>query len=117
MFTCSFQCAAGSILEAMADAIERAWIVLVCMSDTYKQSASCRTGSKDQIYCKIITEAEYLYKLRKDFIPMRMQDKYNADGWLGALVGNKLYFDVSDMDKLRANMPALLKVHICLRVQ
>lgn len=34
----------GSTLEAMAEAVENAAIVLVCASDKYKQSPNCRTG-------------------------------------------------------------------------
>lgn len=35
---------AGSTLEAMALAVEKAAVVLVCMSQRYKDSPSCRTG-------------------------------------------------------------------------
>lgn len=38
--------AAGSVLEAMAKAIEKAAVVLVCMSQKYQDSPSCRTGEK-----------------------------------------------------------------------
>lgn len=34
----------GSTLEAMAHAVENAAVVLVCMSEKYKQSPNCRTG-------------------------------------------------------------------------
>ena len=35
---------AGSTLEAMALAVEKAAVVLVCMSQKYKDSPNCRTG-------------------------------------------------------------------------
>lgn len=35
----------GSTLEAMAHAVENAAVVLVCMSEKYKQSPNCRTGT------------------------------------------------------------------------
>jgi hypothetical protein len=54
------------------------------------------------------TEAEYAYRLHKDIVPLIMQPKYKADGWLGALLGNKLYFDISDPEKLTTNMPSLM---------
>ena len=50
---CLFQCdfanlhksiSAGSTLEAMAHAIEKASLVVICMSQKYKESPSCRTG-------------------------------------------------------------------------
>ena len=34
----------GSTLEAMAHAVENAAVVLICMSEKYKQSPNCRTG-------------------------------------------------------------------------
>ena len=36
---------AGSTLEAMALAVEKAAVVLVCMSQKYKNSPNCRTGT------------------------------------------------------------------------
>ena len=35
---------AGSVLEAMATAVEKATVVVVCLSQKYKDSPSCRTG-------------------------------------------------------------------------
>ena len=35
---------AGSTLEAMAQAVERASMVIICMTQKYKESPSCRTG-------------------------------------------------------------------------
>ena len=34
----------GSTLEAMASAVENAWVVLICVSAHYKESSDCRTG-------------------------------------------------------------------------
>ncbi|KAK6182496.1 hypothetical protein SNE40_010174 [Patella caerulea] len=74
----------GSTLEAMALAVEKSVVVLICLSEKYKASPSCRT------------EAEYIYRLRKDIIPLRVQKKYYPDGWLGMMVGTRLYFDFSE---------------------
>ncbi|XP_039250993.1 uncharacterized protein LOC120328542 [Styela clava] len=76
----------GSILEAMAEAVENAAIVLVCMTQKYKDSPNCRT------------EAEYAFNLRKEIIPIKAEQDYKADGWLGALTGTKLYIDFSSLD-------------------
>jgi len=35
---------AGSILEAMAKAVENAEVVIVCLTQKYKESPNCRTG-------------------------------------------------------------------------
>ncbi|XP_068691021.1 uncharacterized protein [Montipora foliosa] len=45
----------GSTLEAMAKAVENASVVLICVSQQYKESPNCRRS-----------EAEYAYQLRKD---------------------------------------------------
>ena len=56
-----------------------------------------------------VTEAEYTYKLRKPYIPLRMQQGYDADGWLGVMVGTKLWIDLSSVAKINSNMGALEK--------
>ncbi|XP_022095328.1 uncharacterized protein LOC110981764 [Acanthaster planci] len=78
----------GSTLESMAAAIERSAVVLICFTEKYKQSASCRT------------EAEYTYKLQKPIIPLRLQEDYDPDGWLGIMIGAKLYVDMSRANSL-----------------
>ncbi|CAF1635126.1 unnamed protein product, partial [Didymodactylos carnosus] len=75
----------GSTMEAMADAIENAEFVLLCMSDTYKQSAYCRS------------EAHYAFERRCQIIPLIMKEKYKPDGWLGFIVSGRLYIDFSKM--------------------
>ena len=35
----------GSTLEAMSDAVENAWAVIMCLSEYYRESPDCRTGS------------------------------------------------------------------------
>ncbi|XP_071152865.1 uncharacterized protein [Mytilus edulis] len=87
----------GSTLEAMALAVEKAAVVLIAMSQKYKDSPSCRS------------EAEYTYKLRKSFIPLRLQHRYVPDGWLGMLIGTRLYFDISSEDKIYPQMDNVIK--------
>ena len=43
----------------------------------------------------IVSEAEYMYRLRKDIIPLVLEPGYVPDGWLGMLIGTKLFFDLS----------------------
>lgn len=71
----------GSSLEAMANALENSKAVLMCMSEKYKQSANCRA------------EAEYAFQLGKPIIPLIMQKGYRADGWLGIILGSKIFVD------------------------
>lgn len=49
-----------------------------------------------------ISEAEYAYSQKKEVVPLLMQRGYKATGWLGAIIGAKLFYDFSgkyDFDK------------------
>ncbi|CAH1783289.1 unnamed protein product [Owenia fusiformis] len=73
----------GSTLEAMAEAVEQASMVLLCFSEKYKDSPNCRT------------EAEYTFQLRKKTVPIKVQQGYTPNGWLGMMIGTKLFYDFS----------------------
>ena len=87
----------GSTLEAMAKAVENASVILVCVSHQYKESPNCRS------------EAEYAYQLRKDIIPLMMQQNYKPDGWLGMIVGTKLWIDLRNSFNVEAATGKLKK--------
>jgi len=74
----------GSTLERMAEALENSSLVLICVSEKYKDSPNCRL------------EGEYCASLRKPFIPLMMQSKYKPNGWLGILLGSRLYHRFAD---------------------
>lgn len=69
----------GSPMVAMANAIENSNIVLICMSDAYKQS----------VYCQ--SEAHYAFERRRRLIPLIIEPQYKPDGWLGIIVTGKIY--------------------------
>jgi len=71
----------GSILEAMAKAVEESSVILIFLSSRYKDSQACRT------------EAEYAYKLKKEIICIMAEENYEPRGWLGAILGNKLWYN------------------------
>jgi len=85
----------GSTLEAMADAVERSSVVIILFSETYKHSANCRR------------EGEYVAALKKSFIPVLCADGYRADGWLGILLGTKLWFNLSTSQLYEQNIANL----------
>ncbi len=58
----------------------------MCMSETYKQSANCQS------------EAEYAFKRKKHIIPIKMKGDYIADGWLGFILGTRIYIDFAKHD-------------------
>ena len=81
----------------MAKAVENSSVVLVCVSERYKESPNCRS------------EAEYASQLRKDIIPLMMQRKYRGDGWLGMLVGTKLWFDFNSRQSIEPGVTKPIK--------
>ncbi|XP_072050787.1 uncharacterized protein [Amphiura filiformis] len=84
------------MLISMAEAVEKSEIILMFLSESYKNSQSCRT------------EAEYAYKLQKKVIPLLVQEDYKPDGWLGILQGMKLYYKFFSDDLTQTEMPLLL---------
>ncbi|XP_061166924.1 uncharacterized protein LOC133175816 [Saccostrea echinata] len=73
----------GSTLEAMSAAVENSAIFLMCYSEKYYESENCQS------------EAEYARQLKKDIIPCKMERGYKAKGWLGFILGSKLFFEFS----------------------
>lgn len=53
----------------------------MCMSETYKKSANCRS------------EAEYAFNRKKHIVPLKMKADYVPDGWLGFILGTRMYID------------------------
>ena len=77
----------GSIIERMAEGIEKSSCVLLCMSSGYKKSGNCQA------------EAEYAFSRHKTIVPLLVEQKYKADGWLGFIIGNRLYINFTDKNK------------------
>ncbi|CAF1532110.1 unnamed protein product, partial [Didymodactylos carnosus] len=75
----------SSTLDAMAKAIENSKIILICMSDSYKQSSYCSS------------EAHYAYERRCYLIPLIMKAGYRPDGWLGMIASGRFYIDFPNM--------------------
>lgn len=71
----------GTPLEAMSHAIENSEFVLICMSDTYKQSGFCKM------------EASYALERQCSIIPIVVKEKYRPDGWLGIYVTGRMRID------------------------
>lgn len=72
----------GSSLDSMANAIENSAIVLMCVSEKYRQSINCQA------------EAQYAFRLNKVIIPLIMQPEYHkVSGWLGIIIGDKIFVD------------------------
>nr|KAG5685962.1 hypothetical protein BaRGS_021385 [Batillaria attramentaria] len=87
----------GNIMDAMAAAVDGATAVLMCVSSSYKDSKNCRA------------EIEYAYTQQKPIVPLLMEADYRPTGWLGIMLGNKLYFDFSGKYPFKAKMEELVR--------
>jgi hypothetical protein len=87
----------GSRLESMANAVENSKLIIILVSSIYKKSAGCRI------------EGEYIHSLHKNFIPVVVEDGYHADGWLGAMLGTKLYYKLLDDNNFERNVQSILR--------
>jgi hypothetical protein len=70
----------GSTVDAMALAVENACVVLIGVSREYKESTNCRL------------EAQYAMQREVPVIPLMLEDGYRADGWLGILIGTRMWY-------------------------
>ena len=86
----------GSSLDSMAKAVEQSACILMCMTEKYKISANCRR------------EAEYAVQQDKPIIPLIMERGYKPDGWLGIILGSKIFIDFTKYD-LKECIRRLLK--------
>ena len=69
----------GSTVDAMADAIDHSHTVLYAVSLEYKESANCKL------------ECMYAHSAGVEMIPMMLQDNFKANGWLGMMLGTRLW--------------------------
>ena len=54
-------------------------------------------------------EAEYAYNLDKKVIPVLVEDRYKPDGWLGFVLGTKLYYKCCTDAQIQTQMPEIIK--------
>ena len=73
-------------MNAMADAVENSEFVIMCMSDSYKQSTYCQA------------EAEYAFNCKRRLLPLIVRQGYKPDGWLGFMIGSRIYVDFGRFD-------------------
>ncbi|CAF0926297.1 unnamed protein product [Adineta steineri] len=80
----------GNVMDAMAQAIDQSEIIIICMSEHYRQSNYCRA------------EAHYAFQRQRRIVPVLMQKHYKPDGWLLFLIGQLLYVDFTKYEFVRA---------------
>ena len=77
----------GSTMDAMADAVDNACVFLFGVSLSYKESANCRM------------EANYASTTGVEMIALMMVANFKANGWLGMVLGTKLWHAFYDCEK------------------
>jgi hypothetical protein len=70
----------GSTVESMAAAVETAEVMLIGVSREYKESTNCRL------------EAQYAMQREVPTVPLMLTEGYRADGWLGMLIGTRMWY-------------------------
>ena len=56
-----------------------------------------------------ISEAEYAFQQRKKIVPLMLERGYKPDGWLGFILGAKLFYDFSGKYPFQDKLNDLLK--------
>jgi hypothetical protein len=70
----------GATVDTMALAVESSVLLLLGMSRQYKESSNCRM------------EAQYALQKKKPLIPLKLVQGYEADGWLGLMLGTAMWY-------------------------
>ena len=65
--------------DVCSDAIEGAAVMLYGVSLAYKESANCRL------------EANYAHQQELDMIPLMMSKDFKPKGWLGLILGTRMW--------------------------
>lgn len=82
----------GNIMEAMNDAVENSFLVIIFLSKDYKNSKNCKTESeliigKQKDYLLVLVEKDYPY----------FEDN-EKENWLSKMFKNQFYIDLTEMD-------------------
>jgi len=94
-----------SILESMADAVESSFLIICCISSSYKESNNCRR------------EASYADQLKKPLMFVIAEDNYKPTGWLGLLLESQLYYNVWEKGKSKEEEMHRMHDAILKRIQ
>jgi hypothetical protein len=106
----------GSTIDAMSDAVDHAAVMLYGVSKRCllpsphccaHSCAHCRAHScanctllcaryKESANCRL--EANYAHQRQVDMVPLMMQSSYHPTGWLGMLLGTRMYYSFFDSE-------------------
>lgn len=87
----------GNIIEAMGDAVENSFLIIIFLSKDYKNSKNCKTESelvigKQKKYILVLIDEDYPF----------LENNEN-ENWLSKMFKNQFYIDLTDMDQTNLN--------------
>jgi hypothetical protein len=85
----------------MSEAIEHAEVFVYGVSLKYKESINCRM------------EANYAFQSELDMIPLMVEKDYVAKGWLGLILGTRLWYAMP-CTALHCVLRTHPSIHCCL---
>lgn len=91
----------GPIEDAMAEAVENAALIVIALTEKYKNSNACRS------------EGLYAHRRKVPVVPLILQPGYDANGWLGLIIASGKWVDLTSDDYER-NFPQVLDEVRCL---
>ena len=98
----------GSTIEHMAKAVEMACIVIVCASRQYKESANCRMEAVYAHQRQLKNKVEIIYVMLQENYTTKSGDEA-CDGWLGMMVGEKLWYPLFDSSMVASASESISK--------
>ena len=98
---------AGNTDDRMAEALEAAQAVIVCVSRMYKERPNCRMEAKyaNQLYKKGKLQIFYVM-MQADYTTVSEPD--SCDGWLGIMIGDALWYPLWDAGLIESAVAGLL---------
>ncbi|CAM4850698.1 unnamed protein product, partial [Rotaria magnacalcarata] len=85
------------LLQALANAVENSYVVLLCFNSAYAASEYCRK------------EACYAIEKRIPYIPSRMEAAFDPTGWLGITIADHVYCDFSSPNDFNKALEKLMR--------
>ncbi|CAF3630830.1 unnamed protein product [Rotaria socialis] len=85
------------LLQALANAVENSYVVLLCFNSAYAASEYCRK------------EACYAIEKRIPYIPCRMEAGFDPTGWLGITITDHVYCDFSSLNDFNKALEKLIR--------
>ncbi|XP_011672445.1 uncharacterized protein LOC105442223 [Strongylocentrotus purpuratus] len=93
----------GDKIGAMAEAVEKADMVIACITRGYQDSQDCRT------------EASYAYECKKKIIPVKVNNDFKASGWLGGITAGKIYYIVQQPELVSEVLSSIIEKEFAVK--